>query len=153
MEKGVKHGNFNMILALCLWPWLLRMLDVSKFNIAKIWTTIFVWYMVRCGFKTRHQTNVLRRDWTTSSKYTNHSRFNWQHDWGGPIWARESSVRDLKKERQIGYDGHNLHLLITWHICLHVWDQGSLWSFHKVVGGKWLLISSPSFPWHFICIT
>jgi hypothetical protein len=25
---------------------------------------------------------VFKKDWTTSSKYLNHSRFNNQHDWG-----------------------------------------------------------------------
>ena len=28
------------------------------------------------------KTRVLKKDWTTSSKYLNHSRFNSQHDWG-----------------------------------------------------------------------
>lgn len=43
---------------------------------------IFQWHVVRCGsnngYKKRH---VCEQDWTTCSKYGNHSKFNSQYNW------------------------------------------------------------------------
>ena len=46
------------------------------------WTPIFEWCVVRCGSMNGYQKDVFERDWTTCSKYDNHSRLNSQCNWG-----------------------------------------------------------------------
>ena len=45
--------------------------------------------MVRCRSKNRHQKE---RDWTTWSKFVDHTSLTGPHNWGGPIWQ----VNELK---------------------------------------------------------
>ena len=50
--------------------------DMPNSNIATMWTPIFVWYVVMCGFELR--TNIkmtcISKLWTTCSKYAYYSR-------------------------------------------------------------------------------
>ena len=45
-------------------------------------TPIFERYVVRCGSKKGYQKGMLKRDWTTCSRYDNHSTLKSQHKWG-----------------------------------------------------------------------
>ena len=46
------------------------------------WIIIYVWYVVKCGSKNKHQKDMcVRRKWTTFSKHDYHFRFNSQHNW------------------------------------------------------------------------
>ena len=60
----------------------LNMVDVSISVIDPNQTPTFEWYVIyRCGSKDGYQKDMFKRDWTTCSKYDNHSRPKGQHDW------------------------------------------------------------------------
>ena len=82
--------------------------------------------MVRCGSKNGHQKdNVFKRDWTTCSKFVNHSRLNSQHNWGDlydhlmskrifTLIIIEDIHMSSKNYEENGYS-HDLDLLIISH--------------------------------------
>ena len=49
------------------------------------WTLMFELYVVRCGKEWVHKKHVFERDWTICSNYDDHSRFDNQHNLGGPL--------------------------------------------------------------------
>ena len=84
--------------------------DVAKSNTTKIWTSTFEWYVVRYGSKNMHQKmHVFRNNWTTCSKYANHSKFNSQCDGGRPI--RHSMIMRIFTLKMIRY---SYQLQIIW---------------------------------------
>ena len=91
------------------------------------WTPIFEWCVVRCGPKNGHW-KTCSRDWTSCSKFVNHSRLNMQHNWGDLsdhsmrkriftlimikifIWA----LKCMKKSLQAWFGFANHLALILW---------------------------------------
>ena len=49
-------------------------------------TPIFAWYVIWCGSKMVPKRLVSKRKWKICWKYSNYSRLNDWHNWGGSIW-------------------------------------------------------------------
>ena len=82
------------------------------------WTTIYNWYVVRCGCKNGYEKDTCSHD-TTCSKYANHSRLYNQHTFGEPIRPLHFDSAKIIHMSSINYETNGYEYTLDLPIISH----------------------------------